>query len=104
MKRAHLLSDEEVLEQAGNFGPGIIGQELYDRACEVRKRTSGGLFGPAIVGDKTASALEADAWEDWTRAEMLAFARDASTEIKGTATRAEIIAALAAAGLEPPKA
>lgn len=42
-------SDTQILELAGTMGPGIIGQELFDRANEIRKRTSDGLLGPALT-------------------------------------------------------
>lgn len=45
------LSDQEVLEQAGDYGPGIIGQELYERAQQIKRDNPQGQFGPALLGD-----------------------------------------------------
>lgn len=48
-KRVAAMSDAEVLEQAGGFGPAIIGKILYERAASVRLTTNDGEFGPALT-------------------------------------------------------
>lgn len=47
------LSDDQVLELAGSFGPAIIGEHLHARAQTIQKDNPGGALGPAIVGDSS---------------------------------------------------
>lgn len=44
------MADSEILTAAGDYGPAIIGQELFDRAQAVRKHNPTGALGPAILG------------------------------------------------------
>lgn len=57
----HLLSDAEVLELSGNgtYGPGIIGQELFERATKIKAATNDGAFGPAITDPDFAAKQSA---------------------------------------------
>lgn len=49
------LSDTEILELAGPYGPGIIGKELFDRAAAIRNRGDDGKLGPAITDPNFAA-------------------------------------------------
>jgi hypothetical protein len=123
------LSDTEILELAGPYGPGIIGQELFDRAQKIRSRGDDGKLGPALT-DPDFSAKQAakraaepqaksDAvppkgdgepkvatWDDITVSglKMLAQQRQVSYTPAQGKTRASLIAVLEAAGVTPPPA
>jgi len=43
------LSDQEVVQMAGNFGPSVISAELFARAQEINKTNPGGAFGPSVL-------------------------------------------------------
>lgn len=104
------LSDGEVLELAGSFGPGIIGQELYERAQAIQKSNPGGIFGPAILDpnygkDVKAAVAAADpTWDDLTRADVAALATEHGVSFKAKASRTSLIEALVEAGITPPPA
>jgi hypothetical protein len=101
------LTDAQILERAGGMGPAIIGQTLYDRAEEIRKRTSGGVLGPAIVGPATPvptpapEAQEPAAWDDLPRNKLLAIAREQKVDVRSNYTKDELIDALVAASINP---
>lgn len=40
---------------ARHMGPALIGQEKYDAAQAYVAKTHGGAFGPALLGDPSAS-------------------------------------------------
>lgn len=92
------LSDQEVLARAANYGPGIIGAALYERAKEIRDRTAGGRFGPAIVGSATGtgSVVSPDAFEPWKRNELLKLARQRGVPAPPSATKDQLIELLVA--------
>ena len=50
MRAVEEMSDDEVLLEAGSLGPGMIGQELFDRAEWIRANNPGGTYGPALLG------------------------------------------------------
>lgn len=104
------LSDAECLELSGNLGPGIIGQELFDRANKIRTTTDNGKFGPALLdpfygrpADQVKAALDADEpeWDDLSRADAAALADTHNVSYRARATRAQIVAALIAVGVKP---
>lgn len=45
----------EQLMAVKSFGPGIIGQEMYDACQSYLRSTYGGQFGPALLGSKAHS-------------------------------------------------
>lgn len=47
--RVAKLSDDEVLAEVGNNGPGIVGIPLAERAASIRKKNPTGIIGPAIL-------------------------------------------------------
>lgn len=102
------LTDGEVLELAGNFGPAIIGQELHDRAAEIQRTNPGGAFGPAILdpnyGKDVKAAVEASdpKWDHLSRADVAALADVHQVSYKARASRTSLIELLTAAGVVPP--
>lgn len=50
-KQIAAMTDDEVLAAVGPCGPGIVGQDLFDRAQRIAKRNPAGIYGPGIVGD-----------------------------------------------------
>lgn len=50
-KKISEMSDSEVLEAAGNYGPAIIGKELFERAQKIQKENPDAKFGPAFIDD-----------------------------------------------------
>jgi hypothetical protein len=120
------LSDTEILELAGPYGPGIIGQELFDRAQKIRSRGDDGKLGPALTDPDFAAkqaakrALEpkpeptepkGDAppkvatWEGVTVSglKLLAQQRQVSYTPQQGKKRDTLIAVLEAAGVKPPE-
>ncbi len=99
------LTDQQVLDRVGPLGPALVGQELYDRAQEIRKRTNDGVLGPAIVGSAPtppASTPDVAGWEGFQRNTLLKIARVHNLDVKSNYTRDELEDALIAAGIEPP--
>jgi hypothetical protein len=115
------LSDSEVLALAGVYGPALIGQELYDKACEIRSRTGDGKFGPAIMdphyAEKQAAAKAAsvpassesdspvddsDPWSTVTRSGAKQLAIDAGISYAPNIKTADLIETLKVAGVQPP--
>lgn len=94
------LSDAQVLDLAGTLGPGIIGQELFDRAQEVRTATNDGKFGPALLDPDYG--LNITPWDDFSRRDLLAIAREHQLPVASKATRDEIAKALTKARVAPP--
>lgn len=86
------LTDAEVLSLAGGFGPAIIGQALFERAQEIRQRTDNGRFGPALVDPDYG--LDISPWDEYSRRDLLAIAREHELPVKSNASRDEIARAL----------
>jgi hypothetical protein len=121
------LSDAEILELAGPYGPALIGQELYDKAQEIRAQTGDGKFGPAIMDpdyDKKQKALKksaaatagastaddspppdlSDPWSTVTLSGAKQLAMDAGVSYVPGTKKAALIEALKTAGVTPPAA
>lgn len=123
------LSDTEVLELAGPYGPAIIGQELFDRAQKIRARGDDGKLGPAILdsdfaekqaakkaaaapaeqtGDETAGSgggnPKVPTWEGITLSGLKQLAMDKGVSYKPAQAKKKetLIALLEAAGVTPP--
>lgn len=120
------LSDTEVLAMAGTMGPGVIGQELYDRAARVREATDNGRFGPAILATSppakplpaalapavavaapgappAAASVDEDAnWDALTKSGAKMLAQQHGVEYPPVSGRPAIIGLLKAAGVKPP--
>lgn len=107
MKAVADMTDAEILAAAGPYGPGVVGQDLFDAAQAIRARPGEGRFGPALLGGTPdadaaveqahaeASAAHADAAGARAEAERLA--------AENAALRAEL-AALQGAPPAPPVA
>lgn len=119
------LSDTEILELAGPYGPGLIGQALFDKAQSIRSRGDDGKLGPALLDSdfaakqaakKAANAPPADpnapppappvpgSWDDITVSGMKLLAQEHGVSYKSRVARAELLDALVAAGITPPPA
>lgn len=123
------LSDAEILELAGPYGPALIGQELYEKAQEIRAQTGDGKFGPAIMDsdyDKKQKALKksaaataksgestaddspppdsSDPWSTVTLSGAKQLAMDAGVSYAPGTKKAALIKALKTAGVTPPAA
>lgn len=104
------LSDSDILQRAGHLGPGIIGDELFERANEIRKRTVNGTLGPAIVGRAGKPAVvkggdvDITPWENIPRNQCLKIAREAGIACKSNWIHDEVAEALVRAGVAPPQA
>jgi hypothetical protein len=119
------LSDSQILELAGPYGPAIIGQELFDRAQKIRARGDDGKLGPAILdsdfaakqaekkaaetpapdpADEPAPKPTPGTWEGITLSGLKQLAMDKGVSYKpAQAKRKEtLIAVLEAAGVTPP--
>lgn len=104
------LSDAEALALAGHYGPGIIGQELYERAEAIRIATDNGKFGPALLDPnynakdvKAAIAASDPTWDHLSRADVAALADVHGISYKAKASRTSLIELLTAAGIVPPE-
>jgi hypothetical protein len=109
------LSDGEILELAGGFGPAIIGQELYERAQRIQRTNPGGLFGPAILDPDYAAKQEAlkigpairipdfAEWDQFTRKRLSQLCAEHEVSHKANATKVQLIEALVAASVERPE-
>ena len=109
------LSDGEVLELAGGFGPGIIGKELYDRAQQIQSTNPGGLYGPAVLDPDYAAKQEAKKngpavriadfakWDQMTRKQLASLCAEHEISHKSGATKVELIELLDEAGVELPE-
>jgi hypothetical protein len=86
------LSDTQILDLAGNLGPGIIGQELFDLASKIRTRTDNGRFGPALLDSDYG--LDISPWDEYSRRDLLAIAREHELPVKSNASRDDIAKAL----------
>lgn len=93
------LTTEEVLSLAGPFGPGMIGQELFDRAETLRTTTDGGKYGPALLDPDYG--LKVEVWDDYARKELLVICREHVLPVKSNATREDLAKALARAKIVP---
>lgn len=94
------LSDQEVLTLAGTAGPGMIGEELFARAEQVRTSTVDGKYGPALTDPDYG--LDVTPWDDYSRKELLAEVRRHDLpNIKSNATREELAKALVRAKKRP---
>lgn len=121
------LSDNEILELAGPYGPALIGQELFDKAQEIRARTNDGKFGPAIMdphyaekqaalkasakavsgssdSSDSGSTDDSDPWSSVTLSGAKQLAMDAGVSYAPGTKKAVLIASLKAAGVNPPAA
>jgi hypothetical protein len=119
------LSDTDILELAGPYGPGIIGQALFDRAQSIRSRGDDGKLGPALLDSdfaakqaakRAAAAPPTDptapppappapgSWDDITVSGLKLLAQEHGVSYKPRVARAELLEALIAAGVTPPPA
>jgi hypothetical protein len=125
------LSDAEVLELAGPFGPSIIGKDLYERAQSIAKRGDDGKLGPAITdpdyayklpAKKKTAAKESEsteetgsgdsensteetaggAWHHVSLSGLKIIAQNFGVSHKPRPTRAELIELLTVAKVAPP--
>jgi hypothetical protein len=96
------LTVDEVLSLAGGAGPGLIGQELFARAEELRRTTSDGKYGPALIDPDYG--LDITPWDDYSRKELLVICREHELPVKSNATREELAKALARKKIRPDDA
>lgn len=57
------MTDQEIVELAAQYGPGVIGPEIHARAKAITAKNPGGQFGPALIdteGPKKAVAVDED--------------------------------------------
>lgn len=52
------MTDQEVVQMAKRFGPGVIGPEVHARAKAIEARNPGGAFGRALVDTEPPKKAE----------------------------------------------
>jgi hypothetical protein len=124
-ERYRSLSDAQVLQLAGGFGPAIIGEYLFTRAKDIRERTNNGQLGPAItdpnyaakqsalrparqIADETGDGGEevepvtGDPWQFVTLSGAKMLAQERGVSYAPRVKRDDLVEALKGAGVQPP--
>jgi hypothetical protein len=68
--RVAKLTDQQVLDEAGNCGAGIVGIPLAERAAQIRKDNPQGTIGPGILAtEKPLNAAQRKAAKEAARSQ-----------------------------------